>query len=205
VQNTGRLQPGDSVVVVGVGGVGANALMAARFLGAKDVIAVDPLASKRDQAHVFGADAAVATIEEARALVSQRTHGRMADLVVMAMGVGDASLLQSALDVLGNRGRCVIVNVHPEDERVATVSLRALQSTEKQILGCLSGSWHGRRGANFLLDLHRRGLYDPSLLVSRTYALDDVEQGYADQLAGECVRAIVVMPDGATPDGATGE
>lgn len=192
VQNTGHVEPGDSVVVVGVGGVGANALMAARFLGAKDVIAVDPLASRREMAATFGADHSVASMDEARDLVNSLTSGRMAELVIMSMGLGDGSQLATSLSLLGKRGRAVIVNVHPEKESTATVSLNNVQSMEHQILGCFSGSWHGREGATFLLELQRRGLYNPGLLVSRTYTLEAIDEGYADQAAGLCVRAVVI-------------
>lgn len=192
VQNTGRMRPGETVVVVGVGGVGANALMAARFLGAKNVIAVDPLAAKRDVALSLGADHAVPSLNEANEVVGALTSGRMSQLAIMSMGIGDGSILATALALLGKRGRAVIVNVHPEDETAAVVSLRRVQSMEHQILGCFSGSWHGRQGASFLLELHARKLYDPGSIVTRTYALERLDEGYADQAAGRCVRAVVV-------------
>jgi Zn-dependent alcohol dehydrogenase len=195
VQNTARTQPGDTVVIMGVGGVGANALMAARFIGAKNVIAVDPLASKRAVATRFGADHAVASMEEARDLIGSLTAGRMADVVIMALGAGDGELIAPSLGLLGKRGRTVIVNVHPEEETHAAVSLKNLQSYEKQILGCSNGSWHGYQGAKFLLGLQERGLYDPGLIVTNTYSLETIDQGYADQLAGDCVRAVVVNTD----------
>lgn len=194
VQNTGRMQPGETVVVVGIGGVGANALMAARFLGARNVIAVDSLVSKRLAAPSFGADYVAASMDEARDLVGSLSSGRMADIVIMSMGVGDGTLLATSLSLLGKRGRAVIVNVHPDDEAEATVSLKNVQSMEHQILGCYSGSWHGRQGASFLLGLHERGLYDPGMIVTRTYSLEQIDEGYADQAAGHCIRAVVV-PD----------
>jgi NDMA-dependent alcohol dehydrogenase len=192
VQNTARTRPGETVVVLGVGGVGANSLMAARFLGAKDVIAVDPIAFKRESGLTFGANHAVSTIEEAHDLVGSLSAGRMADVAIMAMGEGDGTLLGPALDLLGKRGRAVVVNVHPEDETQATVSLKKLQGYEKQVLGCANGSWHGRHGGAFLIDLQQRGLYDPGLIVTRTYPLERFDEGYADQTAGRCVRAVVV-------------
>lgn len=195
VQNTAKTQPGETVVVLGVGGVGANALMAARFVGAKDVIAVDPLKSKRDVAPLFGADHAVADLAGAHDLVGSLTAGRMADVVIMALGAGDGELLAPSLDLLGKRGRAVIVNVHPDKETHAAVSLQNLQSYEKQILGCYSGSWNGYQGATFLLGLQERGLYDPGLIVTNTYTLETIDEGYADQEAGNCVRAVVVNDD----------
>jgi Zn-dependent alcohol dehydrogenase len=193
VQNTAELRAGEVAVVVGVGGVGANALMAARHLGASAVLAVDPLERKRGLAKTFGADDAVAGLDEARALVGEWTRGRMADVVIMAMGAGDGAQLADGLALLGKRGRLAVVNVHPAEETTAVVSLRDLQSMEKQVRGCLSGSWHGRQGVRFLLDLAARGLYDPARIVDATWSLDQLDEGYAHQLAGHSVRSVLVF------------
>lgn len=194
VQNTAELRPGETAVVVGVGGVGANAVAAARFLGASWLLAVDPLDARRELAVHLGADAAVPDLEAAAAAVDSATSGRGVDAVIMAMTVGDGSLIADALPLLGKRGRLVVVNVHPETERSVSLSMRDLQLYEKQIRGCLSGSWHGRRGAEFLLDLARRGRYDPAAIVDRTYTLDQIDLGYQDQAAGRTVRAVILMP-----------
>lgn len=200
VQNTAGLRPGEVAVVAGVGGVGANALMAARHLGAGGVLAVDPLEVKRRAAPRFGADAAVAGFEEAREVVGCWTAGRMADVVVMAMGVGDGSLLADALALVGKGGRVIVVNVHPEEESTAAIRLRDLQSYEKQVRGCLSGSWHGRAGARFLLDLHARGRYDPAAIVGASFPLERIADGYEAQHAGRCIRALI-DPAAAPPGG----
>ena len=193
VQNTAELRPGEVTVVVGVGVVGANALMAARHLGARAVLAVDPLARKRELAAGYGADAAVPDFDAARALVGDWTRGRMADVVIMAMGAGDGALLADGLSLLGKRGRLAVVNVHPTEESTATVRLRDLQSMEKQVRGCLSGSWHGRQGVRFLLDLAACGRYDPARIVDATWSLDQLDEGYRHQLAGHSVRSAIVF------------
>jgi NDMA-dependent alcohol dehydrogenase len=194
VQNTAELRAGETAVVVGAGGVGANAVAAARFLGASWLLAVDPLEPRRELAMRLGADATVPDLRTAAAAVDSATSGRGADAVIMAMSVGDGRLISEALPLLGKRGRLVVVNVHPEAERSVSLSMRDLQVYEKQIRGCLSGSWHGRRGAQFLLDLARRGRYDPAAIVDRTYTLDQINEGYQDQAAGRTVRAVVLMP-----------
>ena len=70
-------------------------------------------------------------------------------------------MLAQAMSLVGKRGRLVVVNVHPDEEREVKLSLRDLQEYEKQIRGCMAGSWHGRRGAAFLLDLAARGRLSP--------------------------------------------
>lgn len=90
-------EAGDTVVVIGVGGVGMNAVQGARAVGAKQVIAVDPVGFKRDSAISFGATHAVASVGEAAALVRELTHGVMADRVVLTPGVMPAELLSPAM------------------------------------------------------------------------------------------------------------
>ncbi len=77
--NLGNVEPGHTVIVMGIGGLGSAALQGARHAGASHVIAVDPVAFKRDSAKTFGATHAVATIEEAAELAKQSTNGQGAD------------------------------------------------------------------------------------------------------------------------------
>jgi NDMA-dependent alcohol dehydrogenase len=193
-QNTAGVGPGDVAVVVGIGGVGACALQGAAFAGAKDVVAVEPVAWKRELAARFGAGHAVASLELAYPYLRDLTYGRMADQVIMTMGEGDGRLLHDALRLCGKRGRLVVVNVHPEDEMTATVNLRDLQSYEKQIVGCLSGSWHGRRGVPFLADLYQRGRLNLADLVTSRYSLTQLPEAVRDQAEGRVLRAVITFP-----------
>jgi S-(hydroxymethyl)glutathione dehydrogenase/alcohol dehydrogenase len=156
------------------------------------VVAVDPVPAKRDLALSLGADATAGDLDEARQVVTDLTLGRMAHHVIMAMSDGDGRLLEPALQLAGKQGRVVVVNVHPSDEMTATVNLRGVQSLEKQIVGCLAGSWTGRKGIEFLTALWKAGRYDPSVIVSRVYdGLGQLDQGYADQSAGEILRGAI--------------
>jgi NDMA-dependent alcohol dehydrogenase len=188
VLNTGAVRPGEVVVVAGVGGIGANALQAARFAGARAVVAVDREPFKREVATKLGATVAVASLAEASPAVRDLTAGRMANVVVMALGDGDGRLLEPALSLVGRRGRVVVAAA----ESTATIDLRALQTQEKQVLGCFAGSWDGRRGIAFLADLYRAGHYDLATIVTRTYgSLDDLATGYRDQAEGRVVRGVI--------------
>jgi alcohol dehydrogenase (nicotinoprotein) len=109
-------------------------------------------------------------------------------LVTSALGAG---ALGQATTLVAKRGRLVIVNAHPGEEPAVQLSSRDLQEGEKQIRSCMAGSWHAQQGAPFLLDLAARGRYDPAAIVSRTYRLDDIAQGYAEQSGGEVVRAVL--------------
>ena len=83
------------MVVVGVGGIGANAIQGAKLAGAKRIFAIDPLEYKREKAMEFGATHTAASLEEALPLVQEITWGTMANKVIMTMGVGSGELMAS--------------------------------------------------------------------------------------------------------------
>ncbi len=135
------VQPGDTVVVVGVGGIGANAIQGAKLAGAKRIVAIDPLESKREKAMEFGATHTAASLEEAvRSRAATSPGARMANKVIMTMGVGSGALLATALAATSKRGRVVVTNIHPAAEMTANVSLLDLTLMEKQVVGSLFGS-----------------------------------------------------------------
>ena len=104
-------QPGDTVVIVGTGGVGINAVQGARAAGANAVIAVDPVEFKRDTAKFFGATDTSPSIEEAIPLVRELTSGVMADRVVLTPSVLHAELLAPALMLTRKGGTCLMTAV----------------------------------------------------------------------------------------------
>ena len=187
-----QVSPGETVAVVGIGGIGANAIQGARIAGAKRIIAIDPLENKRERAMDFGATHTAASLEEALPLITDLTFGTMANKVIMTMGVGDGSLLASALAIASKRGRVVITNVHPAAETTATVSLLDMTLMEKQVVGSLFGSGNPRYDIPKLLNLWRDGLLDLDGLVTKTYTLDGVNEGYDDMRAGRNIRGVMV-------------
>jgi S-(hydroxymethyl)glutathione dehydrogenase/alcohol dehydrogenase len=184
--------PGDVVAVVGIGGIGANAIQGARMAGATKIIAIDPLENKREKAMEFGATHTAASMTEALPLLQEITFGRLADKVIMTMGVGSGEVLAEALAIAGKRGRVVITNIHPALEMSANVSLFDLTSMEKQVVGSLFGSGNPRADIPKLLDLYREGQLDLDGLVTKTYTLDGVNDGYDDMRAGKNIRGVMV-------------
>ena len=89
--------PGDTVCVVGVGGIGANAIQGAKLAGAKRIIAIDPVEFKREKAMEFGATHTASSMAEAFGLVQDITWGTMANKVIMTMGVGDGGVMGEAV------------------------------------------------------------------------------------------------------------
>ncbi|WP_394933905.1 NDMA-dependent alcohol dehydrogenase [uncultured Ilumatobacter sp.] len=187
-----EVQPGDVVAVVGVGGIGANAIQGAKLAGAKQIWAIDPVESKREKAMEFGATHTAASMEEAVEPIGAASWGTMANKVVMTMGVGSGELLASALALTAKRGRVVVTNIHPAMEMSANVSLLDLTLMEKQVVGSIFGSGNPRADIPKLLGLYREGQLDLDGLVTKEYTLDDVNDGYDDMRSGKNIRGVMV-------------
>jgi NDMA-dependent alcohol dehydrogenase len=188
----GDVQPGETVVVAGVGGIGANAIQGAKLAGAKRIIAIDPLENKREKAMDFGATHTAESFDAALPLVQDLTWGTMANKVILTMGVGDGELLASALALASKRGRVVITNIHPALETSANISLLDLTLMEKQVVGSLFGSGNPRYDIPRLLGLYREGQLDLDGLISKTYTLDEINVGYQDMRDGKNIRGVMV-------------
>ncbi len=187
-----EVTPGDTVVVVGIGGIGANAIQGARLAGAKRIVAVDPVEFKREKAMEFGATHTAASMAEALPLLQEITWGTMANKVIMTMGVGSGSVMAEALALAAKRGRVVVTNIHPAMEMSANVSLLDLTLMEKQVVGSLFGSGNPRADIPKLLGLYREGQLDLDGLVTRTYPLEGVNDGYEAMRNGENIRGVLV-------------
>ena len=191
VVRTAETKAGDTVVVMGVGGVGINAVQGARIAGARNIVALDPVAYKRDRAPEFGATHAAASVEEARALVHELTRGEMANACVITADVAEGSYIAEALSLVGKRGRVVVTSIgRPEDMSVA-MWLFELTLFEKQVHGSLFGSSNPRSDIVALLELYETGQLKLDELITREYALEDVNQGYDDMLSGVNLRGLI--------------
>ena len=187
-----QVRPGDTVAVVGVGGIGANAIQGARLAGAKRIVAIDPVEFKREKAMEFGATHTASSMAEALPLLQDITWGTMANKVIMTMGVGDGQVLAEAMALASKRGRVVVTNIHPALEMTANVNLLDVTLMEKQIVGSLFGSGNPRADIPKLANLYREGQLDLDGLVTRTYPLEGINEGYEAMRKGENIRGVLV-------------
>jgi S-(hydroxymethyl)glutathione dehydrogenase/alcohol dehydrogenase len=187
-----EVSPGDTVAVVGVGGIGANAIQGAKLAGAKRIIAIDPIEFKREKAMEFGATHTAASMAEALPMLQEITWGTMANKVIMTMGVGQGSVMAEALALTAKRGRVVVTNIHPAMEASANMSLLDLTLMEKQVVGSLFGSGNPRADIPKLIGLYREGQLDLDGLVTKTYTLEGVNDGYDAMRAGENIRGVLI-------------
>ncbi len=116
-------QPGDTVVVVGVGGIGINAVQGAKMAGAKRIIAIDPVEFKREKAMEFGATHTFSSMEEALPAVQEITWGQMADQVIMTPGVMYGDLMQLGMSLTTKGGTLVVTAVAPMTQTHSAVNL----------------------------------------------------------------------------------
>ena len=189
---SGGVRPGDVVVVVGLGGVGVNAVQGAVHAGALHVVGVDPVALKRDFAESVGATHTVATADEAAGLARQLSRGTGADVVIVTVGKMSAEAYAGASSALGKGGTLVLTALADRPEE-GNVSLGGQLATvfEQRIQGSLFGSCNPFTDIPMLLRLHEEGRLELDRLITRRYSLDEVNQGYRDQAAGETIRGLL--------------
>lgn len=189
VTNTAGVRAGDSVLVMGLGGVGLAAVQAARIAGASPVIAVDPDVAKRLLAGRLGADSALPPDADLASAVRELTGGRGVDVAVEC--VGRAATIRSAWSLCRRGGHTVIVGIGGKDEEVTWNALE-LFHFGRTISGCVYGSTDPARDVPVLIKHVRDGALDLEALVTRRIGLADVEGAFADMDAGRGARALVI-------------
>ena len=186
------VQPGDTVAVVGCGGIGSNAIQGAKMAGAAVIAAIDPVEFKREKAMEFGATHTHASIQDAIAALESTTWNRGFDKVIMTCGVGNGDVLGEAFWLGGKRSKIVVTNIHPVSEASIAIPAVFLTVFEKQLIGSLFGSGNPRKDIPRLLELYTQGQLDLDGLVTRTYPLEGINDGYAAMNAGENIRGVLV-------------
>lgn len=188
------LHAGDVAIVMGVGGVGINAVQAAATLGARATIAVDPIDRKRDWALKLGATHAVRSIDEATSIAHNLTNGQGADATVVCVGDTGPEHVIQALASIRKGGTVVLTGVGTgSDPDGPALNNTLLTSFQKRIQGALYGGMNPSWDIPHLLTQYTQGELELDALITRTYTLDDINQGYADMLAGENLRGVLVL------------
>lgn len=182
---------GDTVVVMGVGGIGANAVQGARVAGALNIIAIDPVDMKREMASKLGATHTASSVDEAWSIVSELTQGQLADKAIITTDVAEGAYLGQALSLVGKGGRVVVTSIGHPDEMTADMSIFELTLYEKEVHGALFGSSNPRVDIVKILRHYQQGQVLLDELITTTYRLEDINQGYADMLAGKNIRGLI--------------
>ncbi len=191
VTRCANVEAGASVVVIGCGGVGLNVVQGARLAGAGKIIACDLLDSKLAFAREFGATHTLnasrdKVVDQVRAL----TGGRGADYAFDAIG-GEATTLQ-ILDAIRPGGTAVIVGMAAMSVR-APITPYAMALQEKTLKGTMYGSVRPNLDFPKLCDLYLDGRLKIDQLISRTWKLDEINEGFAAMRGGQVARGVVVF------------
>jgi NDMA-dependent alcohol dehydrogenase len=194
VVNRARLEARSTAVVYGAGGVGLSVVLGCRLAGARTILAVDPVASRRDLALELGATHAVdPAADDARKVARDLTDGRGADYAFVAAGV--PALFRAAFTATRRAGTVVCIGLAREDAEVAFPAT-ALVREEKVVTGSLYGTCRDRDDMPRLLDLYAAGRLDLDRLITRTYPLADVNEAFAAMNEGTVARALLELGDG---------
>jgi alcohol dehydrogenase (nicotinoprotein) len=188
----GEVRPGDTTVIYGVGGVGINAVQGAANAGARYVIAVDPVRSKRDIAAGLGATHTAADAETAQRIVTDVTWGVGADQALVTVGVVTQEVVTAAFGAVRKGGTVVITGLSGPGKNTIVLPSFELTLMEKRLRGSLFGSGNPFDDIPLMLDLYRAGKLKLDELITTRYRLEDVNQGYADMHAGRNIRGLVV-------------
>jgi len=187
------VQAGDAVVIFGSGGVGSNAVQGARFAGAQHVVVVDPVEFKREMATtVFGATKAFATAQEAHDYVNAVTWGQLADKVILTPDAVTEEMLTAAVNMTGKGGKVQVTAVGHFGERNMNFRAGALISYHRQVRGALAGDSNLMYDIPKLLNLYKTGQLKLDELVTRKYALDEINQAYQDMHDGKNIRGVII-------------
>jgi NDMA-dependent alcohol dehydrogenase len=186
-----KVKPGETVVVVGCGGVGSGAIQGARIAGARAIVAVDPVAFKLEKAKEIGATHTAATLLDAQFLLPELTQGRMADVVILTPGVLRGDLIASACAVGSKDSRVVVTAIAPFEEMDVKLNLFNFAMYNQTLMGTVFGSQSPRVQVPNLLNLVEAGQLMIDEIVTREYSLDEVQQAYEDQAAGTIIRGVV--------------
>ncbi|WP_020133093.1 Zn-dependent alcohol dehydrogenase [Streptomyces sp. 303MFCol5.2] len=188
VLNRARVGYGESVVVIGTGGIGLNVVQGARIAGASRIVAVDANPAKETVARRFGATDFLTSTDAVRDVLPTG-----ADHVFEC--VGRVELIRQAIDLLDRHGQAVLLGVPP-----ATAEASFLVSSmylDKSILGCRYGSSRPQRDIALYAELYRTGRLLLDELVTDTYPVEDFAKAAADAEAGRVARAVLTFRPGA--------
>jgi len=189
VMNTAKVRPGETVAVIGCGGIGLNAVQAAALVGAGRVIAVDRIASKLDLARTFGAtDTVDASAVDPVGAVIEMTGGGV-DHAIEAIGLKAAA--EQAFAMLKNGGTATVIGMIPIGEKVEIDGFALL--TEKKLQGSNMGSNRFRVDMPQYVDWYMAGKLKLDELVSATMPIEQINDGFARLGSGEVARQLITF------------
>jgi Zn-dependent alcohol dehydrogenase len=193
VLNEARVEPGASVLVTGLGGVGLSVVQGARLAGAARVLAADPIAARREAARAFGATDLIDPARDDVAATAHALTGIGVDYAFEAAGRG--ALIAACVAATRVGGTTVCVGAPPLGDALQIAPAAAFLATGKRILATLLGGCNSLREIPRLVALWRAGRLDLEALVTARRPLEEVNEGFADLAAGRGIRTVLRVWD----------
>jgi Zn-dependent alcohol dehydrogenase len=191
VVNRAKVRPFQSVVVMGAGGVGINAIQGAAYSGAYPIIAVDVLDNKLKMALDFGATHKVnAKSEKAAEEILNITNGRGADYVFVT--VGSISAIKQGISFTGLRGTTVMIGLPNYKDQVGITPLDMIP-TEKNLIGGFMGATNVKLDIPYLINLYQSGKLKLDELISKRFPLEKINEAMALTEKGEGLRNVIMF------------
>jgi S-(hydroxymethyl)glutathione dehydrogenase/alcohol dehydrogenase len=187
--NTAEIAPGDTVAVIGCGGVGLNVIQGARIAGATTIIAIDMLDSKLEMAKEFGATHTINAGEGDPVSAAAAINGRGPDVAFEVIGLGPT--MEQAINIVRPGGQVVLVGVPRMDVMLNLNAAFTFLYLAKTIKGCWYGSSNVREDVPKLLELWRSGELKLEELISKRIDVDHVNEAFADMQAGTVARSVI--------------
>ncbi len=191
-EKSANVQPGDTVIIMGIGGIGINAVQGAAIKGASHVIAVDPVEFKREKAMELGATHAFANMVDATAFAQSVTNGQGADSAIVTVGVTKGEHIAQGFDAIRKAGTVVVTGLGDLTETGIPISPGMLTLFQKRIQGSLFGESSPSKDILRYLAMYQAGTLKLDELVTKTYTLETLNDGYADMHAGKNLRGVLI-------------
>ncbi|MEV6400891.1 Zn-dependent alcohol dehydrogenase [Streptomyces sp. NPDC051907] len=184
VLNRAKVDRGDTVVVIGTGGIGLNVLQGARIAGASTIVAVDSNPAKEGMARQFGATHFLRSADGVREILPTG-----ADHAFEC--VGHTGLIRQAIELLDRHGQAILLGMPAATAEASFVPAGLF--LDKSILGCRYGSSRPQHDIALYADLYRQGLLLLDELITETYPVEDFAKAAEDAGEGRVARAVLMF------------
>jgi S-(hydroxymethyl)glutathione dehydrogenase/alcohol dehydrogenase len=192
IRSAAGVRPGQSVLVLGLGGVGLSAIQGARLAGASRIVGVDPSEEKRELAQRLGATDVLEPSADLSKRIRALCDGRGVDHAIEC--VGRAETIRAAWSSTRRGGRTTVVGIGGKTEQVSFTPLEIFHFG-RTLSGCVYGNADPHRDIAYLAEQYRAGALDLSSLVTARIGLTEVGDALAAMAAGHGARSLVVLDE----------
>ncbi|MCH7788914.1 MAG: Zn-dependent alcohol dehydrogenase [Acidobacteria bacterium] len=192
VLNAASVEPGATVLIMGLGGIGASALQGARIAGAARIIASDPVPERRQLAEHFGAtDVIDPSSSDVVAVARELTNEIGVDYAFDT--AGSSAVVEQGLSATRIGGTTVMVGAPSFDQNITISPALMFMLHEKRLIGTMLGSGHSHHEVPRLVELWRAGRLDLESMITHRHGLDEINDGFDNLRAHIGIRSVISL------------